>query len=89
MLRFRRNDRTYNLSGRMTRARNEAYLRGAHEAKVFRLVTGNAYRRDQALDWLNNAVQEGRSELETQHALGYEIEAWDMSCRIMFWVTLK
>jgi len=85
---FRRNERANDLSGRMTRARSEAYFRGSHEAKVFRLATGGVYQRQQALDWLTNAIEDGRSELEAQHALDCEIEAWDMSCRIMFWVIL-
>jgi hypothetical protein len=89
MFRLRRNDRIYNLAGRMERTRNEAYKRGAHEAKVFRLATGDVYQREQALDWLNNAIYDGRSELGIQRALQDEIEAWDTSCRIMFWITLK
>jgi hypothetical protein len=85
---FRRNDRTDDLSGRMTRARDEAYLRGGHEGKMFRLATGGSYQRQQALDWLDTVIEEGRAELEAQHALDREVEAWDMSCRIMFWVML-
>jgi hypothetical protein len=85
---FRRNDRTNDLPGRLRRARNEAYLRGAQEAKIFRLTTGGVYQREQALDWLDNAIEDGRGELEAQHALEREVEAWDMSCRIMFWVML-
>jgi hypothetical protein len=85
---FRRKDRTDDLAGRMARAREEAYLRGAHEGKMFRLATGRSYQRQQALDWLDTVIEEGRAELEAQHALGREVEAWDMSCRIMFWVTL-
>jgi hypothetical protein len=85
---FRRNVRTDDLSGRITRARNEAYLRGAQEAKIFRLATGGVYRWEQALDWLTTVIEDGRAELEAQHALDREVEAWDMSCRIMFWVTL-
>ena len=72
----------------MKRARNEAYLRGAQEAKMFRLAVGGSYQRQQALDWLDTVIEEGRAELEDQHALDREVEAWDMSCRIMFWVTL-
>lgn len=85
---FRRNDRTDDLSGRMARARDEAYLRGGHEGKMFRLATGGSYQRQQALDWLDTVIEEGRAELDAQHALEREIEAWDMSCRIMFWVML-
>jgi hypothetical protein len=85
---FRRDDRTNDLSARMKRARSEAYLRGAREAKMFRLATGGVYQREQALDWLSTVIDDGRVELEAQHALDREVEAWDMSCRIMFWVTL-
>ena len=88
MFGFRRNDRTDHLSDRMTRARDEAYLRGGQEGKMFRLATGGSYQRKQALDWLDTVIEEGRAELEAQHALDREVEAWDMSCRIMFWVTL-
>ena len=72
----------------MTRARNEAYLSGACEAKMFRLATGDIYQKQQALDWLNTAIDDGRAQLEAQHALEREIERWDISCRIMFWVML-
>jgi hypothetical protein len=72
----------------MARSRNEGYVRGAHEAKLFRLVMTGAYQRQQALDWLITAVDDGRAELEAQHALESEVEAWEMSCRIMFWVIL-
>jgi len=85
---FRRNDRTDDISGRMARARHEAYLRGEHEGKMFRLATGGSYQRQQALDWLDTVIEDGRAELEAQHALEREVEAWDISCRIMFWVIL-
>ena len=85
---FRRNDRTDDISGRMARAREEAYLRGEHEGKMFRIATGGSYQRQQALDWLDTVIEEGRAELEAQHALEREVEAWDISCRIMFWVML-
>jgi len=55
---------------------------------MFRLATAGRYQRPQALDWLDTVIEEGRTELEAQHALEREVEAWDMSCRIMFWVTL-
>lgn len=44
------------LSGHMARARDQAYLRGAHEGKMFRLAAGSSYQRRQALDWLNTVI---------------------------------
>ena len=73
---------------RMQRARNEGYSRGAREAKLFKLAVGKVFEREQALDWLSTAIVEGRAELEAQHALEREIEAWDMSCRIAFMVEI-
>jgi hypothetical protein len=52
------------------------------------LPPGGIYQKQQALDWLNTAIDAGRAQLEAQHALEREIERWDISCRIMFWVML-
>jgi hypothetical protein len=71
----------------MRRARKEAYWRGRREARLFKLAVGKAFDRkyrERAYDWLNTAIDDGRAELEAQHALGREIEAWDMACRIAF-----
>ena len=73
---------------RMQRARNEGYSRGAREAKLFRLVVGKVFERELALDWLSTAIDDGRRELDAQHALEREVEAWDMSCRIAFMVAI-
>ena len=76
------------LSGRLDRSRSEGYACGAHEAKLYHLTTAGVLERKQALDWLNTAIEDGRADLEAQQALEREINAWDMSCRIMFWVVL-
>jgi hypothetical protein len=44
------------------------------------------FEREQALDWLNTAIYRGCAELQSQHALEREVEAWDTSCRIAFLV---
>jgi hypothetical protein len=72
----------------MQRARNEGYSRGAREAKLFRLAVGKVFARESALDWLSTAIDDGRRELDAQHALEREVEAWDMSCRIAFMVAI-
>jgi hypothetical protein len=79
---------TDTFQARTQRARNEGYSRGAREAKLFMLAVGKVFEREQALDWLTTAIDDGRAELEAQHALEREIEAWDMSCRIAFMVAI-
>jgi hypothetical protein len=83
---FRR-ARADTFAARMQRARSEGYERGANEAKLFKRSVGKSiFERQQVIDWLNRAIEDGRVELESQHAWKREIEAWDMSCRIAFLV---
>ena len=80
--------RANTFEARMQRARNEGYARGFLEAKLFELAVRMVFERNQALDWLGAAIDDGRAELEAQHALEREVEAWDMSCRIAFLVAI-
>ena len=73
---------------RMKRAKDEGYLCGSREAKLLKLAVGKAFTREQAMDWLDSTIDEGRVELECQHATEREVEAWDMSCRIAFLVEI-
>jgi hypothetical protein len=77
------------LSERLARSRSEGYARGSQEAKLYRLATAGVLERRLALYWLNAAIEDGRADLEAQQALEREVNAWDMSCRIMFWVVLS
>jgi hypothetical protein len=54
-----------------------------------RLAVVGAFQREQTLDWLNTAVDDGRADRKPKHALEREIDAWDMSCRIMFIVQIS
>lgn len=76
------------LEARLKRARNEGYARGAGEARLFKLTVGKDFGRPQAHDWLGAAIDDGRADLEAQHAVEREIEAWDMSCRIAFMIAI-
>jgi hypothetical protein len=76
-------------AARMQRARSEGYARGATEAALFMRAVGKTnFGRQQAIDWLNKAIADGRAELESQHAWEREIEAWDMAGRIAFLVAI-
>jgi hypothetical protein len=74
-------------AARIRRSKSEGFACGAREGKLFRLAVGKS-AGDQVYGWLNAAIDEGRAELEAQHALEREIEAWDMSCRIAFLVQI-
>ncbi|MDH6263531.1 hypothetical protein [Bradyrhizobium sp. BR13661] len=74
---------------RLERARSAGEARGALEAKLFRVSrSGKGPDYFQALEWLQAVVDEGRSELQPQHAFDRELEAWEMSCRIAFMIRL-
>jgi hypothetical protein len=85
---FFRPSRTDTFQARMQRARSEGYSRGAREAKLFKFAVGKVFVREQAYDWLSTAIDDGRAELQAQHALEREIEVWDMSCRIAFMIEI-
>ena len=72
----------------MQQARKDGYARGFGEARQFKSSVGGVFERQQALDWLRNVIDDGRSKLHSQHASEREIEAWDMSCRIAFMVSI-
>jgi hypothetical protein len=72
-------DRADAFSSRMKRAKDEGYSCDSREGTLFTLAA-----REQAMDWLDSTIDEGRSELNDQHAHEREVEAWDMSCRIAF-----
>jgi len=50
----------------MKRAKDEGYLCGSREGKLFALAVGTVFTREQALDRLDNVIDEGRSELNDQ-----------------------
>jgi hypothetical protein len=79
-----RSSETSSYRARLEKMREEGCMRGAQEAGMFRLAAGKYYQPPQVHDWINQAIEEGRRELEAQHALEREIETWDLACRTMF-----
>jgi hypothetical protein len=77
------------VAARLERARQSGYAAGGREAKLMSLSLGKRFERSQAIDWLNTVVAQGRADLRAQRAVDREIEVWDMSCRIMFMVTVS
>jgi hypothetical protein len=89
LLHLFRPSRAPTFEARMQRARTEGYASGAREAVLFKIAADQAVcERQRALDWLNKAIDAGRTDLQSQHALEREVEAWDMSCRIAFLVAI-
>ena len=54
----------------MQRTQEEAYTRGEHHARCW---------QQQALDWIDEAVEDGRRDLQAQRAVEREIDA-PMAC---------
>jgi hypothetical protein len=84
-----REEHAYQERDRQRLARKAGYARGDREARLFRLATTGAFQREQALELLNTAIDDGRGDPRDQRALEREIDAWDMSCRIMFMVQIS
>jgi hypothetical protein len=77
------------LSARMEGARQSGYADGGREGKLMLLALGKGFEQSQAIGWLNTVIEEGRADLLAQRAIDREIDAWDMSFRIMFSVTIS
>jgi hypothetical protein len=73
----------------MERARQSGYADGSQEARLMLIALGKQFERSKAIGWLNTAVEKGRADKLVQRAIGREIDAWEMSCRIMFAVTIN
>jgi hypothetical protein len=73
---------------RIQRGRDDGYAREFLEGRLFKLAVAEGFKREQLFDWLDNAIDEGREERDLQHASEREAEAWDMSCRIAFFVEI-
>ena len=73
---------------RLQRTREEGHAKGSAEGKLFLLAMGKKQFQPQEVhNWLSKVIADGRAELEAQHALDSEVEAWDMACRVMFLLT--
>jgi hypothetical protein len=77
------------LSARLERGRQSGYAESGREAKLMLLALGKGFEQNQAIGWLNTVIEEGRADLRAQRAIDREIDAWDMSCRIMFMVSIS
>jgi hypothetical protein len=63
------------LASRIARTRGVGYPRGTSEARLMLRALGEKFERSRAVPWLNTAVQEGRVELQEQHAIDREIRS--------------
>jgi hypothetical protein len=79
-----RSTETSSYLARLEKMREGGYARGTHEARMFLLAAGKHYQPPQAHDWINEAIEERRRELQAHRALEREIATWDLACRTMF-----
>ena len=80
--------RDRSLAARMERARQSGYADGGREARLMMIALGKQFERSKAIGWLNTAVEKGRADKLVQRVIDREIDAWEMSCRIMFVITI-
>jgi hypothetical protein len=69
---------------RLDRLRQDAYRRGAEEARLFLSQAGSSFTYEDVRKRLDQIIAAGRSELEAKSIARQDIEAWDTACRIMF-----
>jgi hypothetical protein len=62
---------------------------GAREAKLAAASLGNPITHDQAVAWVNGAIDRRSGELRVAGASAKDIEAWDWACRIMFMLKVR
>jgi hypothetical protein len=62
---------------------------GAREAKLAVASLGNPITHDQAVAWINRAIDHRSGELRVTGASVEDIEAWDWACRIMFMLKVR
>lgn len=76
------------LAARIRRARQSGYADGGREAGLMLIALGKKFDKTKAIGWLNTAVEKGRAAKLRRRRIDCEIDAWEMSCRIMFVVTM-
>jgi hypothetical protein len=62
---------------------------GAREAKLAVASLGNPITHDQAVAWVNGAIDHRSGELRIAGASVEDIEAWDWARRIMFMLKVR
>jgi hypothetical protein len=77
------------LAARLKRARRSGYDHGGREAKLMLVALGKRCERSQVISWLDRVIKQGRASLVEQGAVDREVDAWEMSCRIMFMVKVS
>ncbi|MEO6839877.1 MAG: hypothetical protein ABI192_03835 [Bradyrhizobium sp.] len=62
---------------------------GTREAKLAVASLGNPITHDQAVAWVNGAIDHRSGELRVAGTSVEDIEAWGWACRIMFMLKVR